>query len=248
MKPQIIWRSVLDSTNAALKKQTDAPTGTTIAAEFQEAGRGQRGNSWESEKGKNLLFSTLLRPKTITPERQFELSMVVSLAILDVLRAHGIDAKIKWPNDIYVEGDRKICGILIEHTVSGTSIEASVVGVGLNVNQKIFFSDAPNPISMIGLIGTSTPLQPLLEETVGKILDRFENYEKAPDSETVLSEYRKNLWRGDDRSYPFRDTLSGELFHARIGDIAPDGTLSLLPEGPDSSIRNYSFKEVEFIL
>ena len=96
----------------------DAPAGTVLAARMQTAGRGQRGASWEAEPGKNLTFSQLFRPDRLHAARQFELSMLVSLAIADTvddLIAHtGLSAKIKWPNDIYV-GDRKICGILIEN-------------------------------------------------------------------------------------------------------------------------------------
>ncbi|MDE6431375.1 MAG: biotin--[acetyl-CoA-carboxylase] ligase, partial [Duncaniella sp.] len=120
-----------------------------VSARRQTAGRGQRGNSWESAPGKNITMSILLRPEGLHPSRQFVISRAVSLAITGVLRRYmpASAVRVKWPNDIYVD-DRKICGILIENVISSASIRQSVVGIGINVNQRRFLSDAPNPVSM----------------------------------------------------------------------------------------------------
>ena len=164
----IEWLDSCASTNSVLAGCADAPAGLVIATREQTAGRGQRGNTWEAQPGANLTFSLLLRPAAIPAARQFELSMIVSLAIVDTVDAVLEDAgcplraEIKWPNDIYV-ADRKICGILIENTLTGRSIDRSIVGIGLNVNQTVFLSDAPNPASLCGFTGRAYMLEPLLE-------------------------------------------------------------------------------------
>ncbi|MDE5927427.1 MAG: biotin--[acetyl-CoA-carboxylase] ligase, partial [Duncaniella sp.] len=144
-----IIKDTLPSTSSYLAGiAADAPHGTVVMAREQTAGRGQRGNSWEAEPGCNITLSLLLRPEGLHPARQFVISQAVSLAIADLV-SHFVAApvSIKWPNDIYVD-DRKICGILIENTITGTSIDRTIVGIGLNVNQTEFRSDAPNPVSM----------------------------------------------------------------------------------------------------
>ena len=144
-----IIKDTLPSTNSYLAGiAADAPHGTVVMAREQTAGRGQRGNSWEAEPGCNITLSLLLRPEGLHPARQFVISQAVSLAIADMV-SHFVAAPvcIKWPNEIYA-GDRKICGILIENTITGTSIDRTIVGIGLNVNQTEFRSDAPNPVSM----------------------------------------------------------------------------------------------------
>ena len=128
----------------------ELPHATVVSTYNQTAGRGQRGNSWESEPHKNLTFSVLLKPQHIIAREQFYISEIVSVAIVNTLRKYIIDQPIaiKWPNDIYVNDD-KICGILIENTLSGYSISQSIAGIGININQQTFLSNAPNPISLI---------------------------------------------------------------------------------------------------
>ena len=120
---------------------------TTVTAEFQTAGKGQRGNTWEAEEGKNLLFSFVLYPSFLEARRQFILSQIVSLAIKEELSRWSDEITIKWPNDIYWK-DKKICGILIENDLSGHHIRRSIAGIGININQEVFNSDAPNPFSL----------------------------------------------------------------------------------------------------
>ncbi len=145
----IKWYQTIDSTNSQANRElADAPHGSVWVADFQTAGRGQRGNKWESKSAENLTFSILLRPIFLSPTRQFLISQIASIGVLRYLHAKGVEAKIKWPNDIYI-GNKKICGMLIEHSISGDKLSGSIVGIGLNLNQREFASDAPNPTSLI---------------------------------------------------------------------------------------------------
>ena len=134
----IKFHKELTSTNDQafmLLKTINPVEGTVIYADFQKAGRGQKDNKWESEKGKNLLLSIILYPTSIRPEDQFYLSMAVSLGICDFIDSFFPGSKIKWPNDIYINDD-KIAGILIENSVMGETIESTIAGIGININQK----------------------------------------------------------------------------------------------------------------
>lgn len=228
------------STNTLLKEMTDAPHGLLIAAREQTAGRGQRGNSWESEPGANLTFSILFRAP-LEARRQFELSMVVSLALVDFINGliAPLAAEIKWPNDIYV-GDRKICGILIEHSLSGMALDRSIVGAGINLNQKHFYSDAPNPVSVVQLTGRHTDVDAAVD-AVGRLLrTRVDEYMASPDPVQLHRRYMSALWRRAGQ-HPFR-TPEGQQFSAAIEDVGLDGILRL------SNNRSYAFKEVQFML
>ena len=146
----LIFYNELPSTNteaSLLLKSGEQIEGTVIQTDFQSAGKGQAGNKWESEKGKNLLFSIILYPQSISPYDQFLISMTISLGICDFLDRLCTGATIKWPNDIYL-GNDKIAGILIENSILGTMIETSVAGIGLNINQDNFVSIQPRPISL----------------------------------------------------------------------------------------------------
>ncbi|MCX6329107.1 MAG: biotin--[acetyl-CoA-carboxylase] ligase, partial [Bacteroidia bacterium] len=140
----------LSSTNdqaSLLLKTESPPEGTVIYTDSQSAGRGQKDNKWESDEGKNLLISIILYPKSIAPENQFYISMAVSLGICDFIDSFFPGSKIKWPNDIYIKND-KIAGILIENSILGETIENSVAGIGININQEKFSDVVPNPVSI----------------------------------------------------------------------------------------------------
>lgn len=232
------------STNTYLRGMTDAPHATVIAARRQSAGRGQRGNTWESEPDANLTFSILVRPVGIPPVRQMAISRAVSLSIvrwLDRYLPDGMEASIKWPNDIYV-GDRKICGILIEHVLTAGRIERTIIGVGININQKAFYSDAPNPVSLTQLTGLTYPLDSMLREVTADIISLVEAEDRAC-GDLTESDYMSRLWRHDGY-HSYRDAAGD--FTARIADVAPDGTLTLLR--PDNTLSRYAFKEVTAIL
>lgn len=230
------WVAETPSTNALIG--SDAPHGFCVAAVSQTAGRGQRGNSWEAEPGKNLTFSLCLRPESLPAARQFEISMTVAVAVCDFLR-RLVDTPqwltLKWPNDIYF-GDRKLGGILIENSVSDGIIQRSVAGIGININQKHFVSDAPNPISLIHITGLEMQLPPLMDSLAEAIVS-------APPCD--IATYRRHLWRGEGE-HPFRDTATGELFRASVADVMPDGRLVLCDTS--GRLRQYYFKEVEWIL
>lgn len=253
MRPTFIALDSCASTNTELAASADSlPAGSVLSTRCQSAGRGQRGNSWEAEPGCNLTFSVLLRPQAIDAARQFELSMVVSLAIvrsLDALLARAGSSErcsVKWPNDIYV-GDRKLCGILIENALSGRTISRSIAGIGINVNQRLFRSDAPNPVSLAQLTGQDFNLDEALEAVASAILDDLAAYEASPQPAALAAAYRRCLWRADGRPHPFTDAATGRRFDASIADVAVDGVITLRP-ADGSPDRRYFFKEVAFIL
>ena len=235
------------STNSVLAEMApESPHGTVVATYEQTAGRGQRGNSWEAAPGENITMSMLLRPFHIRPSRQFVISQAVSVAIVDFLRRYlpGETVSVKWPNDIYV-GDRKICGILIENTLAGSRLEYSIVGIGLNVNQERFLSDAPNPCSITNFTGEKYPVDSLLEELSGMILDRMAEVDTESADSTVPELYRSMMWRGSGY-YPYHDNLLDEEIEGAIHSIAPTGHITIaLPSG---ELRTYAFKEITAII
>lgn len=241
---KIIQLDETASTNTWLREHPGTEHATVVATRCQSAGRGQRGNSWESEPGANLTFSILVRCHNIPPSRQMAISRATALAIARWLRRYLPDDKevaVKWPNDIYV-GDKKICGILIEHVLTCGKIERTVIGAGININQRQFLSDAPNPVSLSQLTGKEYPLEKMLQEVAEGIISLVEA-EDENGGVLTADAYRRNLWRRDG-FHPYRN--AGGDFLARIADIAPDGTISL--ERPDGSISQYAFKEVTAIL
>ncbi|TRX71056.1 biotin--[acetyl-CoA-carboxylase] ligase [Carboxylicivirga sp. M1479] len=242
--PEFIVYPQLESSNLEMKrlasKQQLAEYSLVITPN-QTAGHGQAGNSWESEKDKNLTFSILLRPGFLAPHLQFCISKVVSLAIIDTLKTLGIESSIKWPNDIYIE-DSKVAGILIENSIFGHRLEYSIVGIGLNVNQEQFVSDAPNPISLI----QHTKLNHRLDDVLESLVDQLEHrYHQLETDRTALidTEYMNALYRKDG-THLFRDE-HGE-FEASIDTVNEMGLLTLVDTV--GTKREYAFKEVGFVL
>ncbi len=236
----------VDSTNAYIMREAaNLVAPVMVLAHTQTAGQGQRGNSWESEPGKNLTFSILYRPTDLPPMAQFSMSEAVALGVVDFLAVHDIEAKVKWPNDIYV-GDRKICGILIRHSIMGGVVSYSVIGIGIDVNQKIFLSDAPNPVSMWQLTGEEYDLSIMEKEIANIMEDRLALIRTEEERQTLHEEFMGKLWRGDGSLHPFTDAVTGETFMAKIEDIASHGPMTLRLE--DGSARTYTFKEVSFVM
>lgn len=234
------------STNSYLERNfASYPDMTMVIARRQTSGRGQRGNSWEAEEGKNLTFSLLHYPDRLPANTQFAMSEAVALAIVETLAACDIDAKVKWPNDIYC-GDRKICGILIEHSVMGMEINRSIIGVGLNVNQTEFVSDAPNPVSMAMLKATEFDLSTLVEMVGMRIETALKAIGSEEGRQLKHQEFIHNLWRGDGLLYPFRDKESGATYLGRVCGVEPAGWLHV--EEENGSSHRYAFKEVEFVI
>jgi BirA family transcriptional regulator, biotin operon repressor / biotin---[acetyl-CoA-carboxylase] ligase len=237
-----IWFDILDSTNSKaseLLRTTNLPPDTIIAARFQREGRGQQGNYWESEPGSNLLFSMILYPNNIEPASQFYISMAVSLGIADYLRKLLPEVSVKWPNDIY-SGEGKIAGILIENTIAGNNIIHSIAGVGINVNQKIFRSDAPNPVSLATITGIEHDPEVILMAVVGNINNYF-NLLLDGKYEELSSLYHSSLYRAGEWHQWRAD---GKSFSAMIVGIDQFGQLILRKKsGKDKSFR---FKEVKY--
>ena len=223
-------------TTPKLHNSLDKNNSLVVVAEYQTAGKGCGTNSWESERGKNLTFSMLIHPEAIPANEQFRITEMTSVAMCETLKRQGCkEVCIKWPNDIYV-GDRKICGILIENRLQGSMIKDSIIGIGLNVNQRVFKSDAPNPVSLYQLLGQETDR----DELLNRFLDAFD---RAYDSKTTCLTYREMLFRkGKDNLYKDKTTC----FTARLTDVLPDGRLLLVDQ--EGRERLYAFKEVEFIV
>ena len=164
------------STNTFAKEHlTDFSQGYfVIYTQKQTAGRGMEGNHWESEEGKNIAFSIVCQPKTVKPTEQFILSMAIAVDIITVLTQMFPKEKehfrIKWPNDIYWK-DKKLGGILIENSLKGFRLESCIIGIGINVNQEVFKSDAPKPISLKQIFQRETDAIELMKN----IAERFRN-------------------------------------------------------------------------
>ena len=236
-----------DSTNRWLKDHGAANDGLVVVCwtDYQTAGRGCGENSWESERGQNLLFSVLVRPTFLDAGSQFVISMMMANAICQQLS--GLlpteSISVKWPNDIYV-GDRKICGILIENHLRGRHIAESVLGVGVNVNQKRFVSDAPNPVSLAQLTGHEVERLPLMEAIVESFCKDLETLEvDINHAEAIRSSYLARLYRREG-FHSYRDGQGD--FEAELMTVETDGHLVLRDK--EGTTRRYAFKEVQFVL
>ena len=152
----ILWLETADSTNSELRRRIAGLDNLSIvAAREQTAGRGQGTHTWFSTPGRNLTFSILYRfgdAYALAASDAILITQVTTLAIRDYLLGHGVRARIKWPNDIWVE-DRKICGILIENTLESGMVHESIVGIGLNLNETGWPPELPNPVSLRELTG-----------------------------------------------------------------------------------------------
>lgn len=230
----------VESTNDCLKECREDRV--LVCAFRQKKGRGQRGNSWESEDGKNLTFSFVLFPGHLAAEEQFRISKIVSIALVRLLAHYGITAQIKWPNDIYV-GDKKIAGILIENTLSSSGmLSRSIVGIGLNVNQEHFVSDAPNPVSMRQLAATEFPREAVLEQ----FCEIFETlYQDTFGTATPQIDrlYWESLYRKECAAL-YCDSQG--TFTGTIVGIGVCGELIVRKSGGEQCA--YLFKEVSFVI
>lgn len=215
---------------------------TTVTTDFQTAGRGQRGNSWESETGQNLMFSFVLYPVFLKARKQFLLSQIISLAIKEELDTYVSDVSIKWPNDIYWK-DKKICGMLIENDLTGTHISRSIAGIGININQETFTSPAPNPVSLKQITGQSYSPEQILSSIMRRIKDYYTLLQTEDENVNTLiaDRYAGSLFRKDGFH---RYTDANGSFMARLLRVEPDGRLIL--EDQMRTERTYLFKEVQY--
>ena len=233
MEWKIVHIDETDSTNRWLREQ-GGEENMVVWADYQTAGRGCGTNHWESERGKNLTFSMLLHPHDVPAQKQFRISRAISLAICKALGQHIGDLSIKWPNDIYWR-DGKIGGILIEVSLLGNKVKDCIIGIGLNVNQRIFRSDAPNPVSMWQICEQETDCEQLLQE----ILQAFQEYMGKSNKD----EYQSMLYRRKG-FHPYAD--KDGAFMAEIIDVEDDGHLLLRDD--NGQLRRYAFKEVTFVI
>ena len=215
---------------------------TTVVADFQTSGRGQRGNSWEAEPDKNLLFSFVIFPVFLEAKQQFLISQIVSLAIKEELDTYTTDISIKWPNDIYWK-DKKICGMLIENDLTGTHISRSIAGIGININQEAFTSPAPNPVSLKQITGQSYSPEQILASIMRRIKDYYALLQTENESvnSLIADRYTGSLFRKDGFH---RYTDANGKFLARLLRVEPDGRLIL--EDQIGTERTYLFKEVQY--
>lgn len=248
-KDSIVHLLEVDSTNryvrdeaAALWQNRGISDFAVVTAGHQTAGRGQRGNTWNSNAGENLLFSILVRPgETLEVSKQFLLSQAVALSIHDAMKCYGIDTLLKWPNDIYAS-NRKLAGILLELDYSGAFVEQAIIGIGLNVNQEGFPPMDRTPVSMKMLRKRDFTL----DDVLATILDLFEHYYtelRFGNRDAIAAEYKRVLLGMNER-HTFIDRDG--RFDAVIQDIESDGHLILRRN--DGSTGRYAFKEVEMVL
>ena len=208
----------------------------------QSAGRGQRGHTWHSREGDNLTFSVVLTPTFLPVVEQFMLSEAVALALVDALGEYGVECRIKWTNDIYA-GDNKIAGVLIEQSLAGDTIARTIVGIGLNVNQSTFPDDLPNPTSMVVERGAECDRREVLECFMRHLAKWYSRLEAGQKS-VIESAYRERMYHLDEPHIYALPT--GDRFVATIRGVRPAGHLCL--EHEDGDVREYAFKEVEFVL
>lgn len=221
---------------SSMLKAGQAGEGTVIRSGSQTAGKGQRGNTWESEPGQNLLFSIVLSPGFLSVTEQFQLTLLSSLAIYDALSTYIPEGlRIKWPNDIYWQ-DRKIGGILIENSLRGQQVENSIIGIGLNVNQRSF--PVPSASSLALITGSIHSLDAVLEEIllhIEKYYLRLRSGQVAP----VRATFVERLYRRDVPAM-YED---GSLFEGIIRGVDDRGLLLVEKAG---QLHAYDLKEIRY--
>ena len=264
MKADIIWLGSTDSTNEEARRRiSDIDNLSVLSALEQTTGRGQRGNTWSSVPGENLTFSIVLKfsipgsaVEILPPVKaydQFVLTEIASLSVVNYLARHGVEAKIKWPNDIYV-GSRKICGMLIENSVRGIYLSSSIIGIGLNINQRNFDVSLPNPTSLALCSPDSDfDIRLCLEEFIEIFkanVSRFLSYEKDSDMlesyASLRDRYLSALWLLDEPAY-FYDVRAAREFQGIIRGLSPVGHI-LIEDTEKGRFREYAFKEIRYMI
>jgi BirA family biotin operon repressor/biotin-[acetyl-CoA-carboxylase] ligase len=242
---RIKWLEEVDSTNNELLRHVgDYANLSVVAAVTQTAGRGQRGNRWESAPGDNLTFSFILKPEGLPAREMMAVTCLATLAVRDALREEGVPAVIKWPNDIYV-GRRKICGMLVENGLDGPDIAWSVVGIGINLNQTEFPGAVLNPTSLKRLTGKDYDPVAFLEKLCRGIESRLAALDTEEGRNGLRAAYERDLFRKDSPA-TYRDLATGEEFTGIIRGITPEGLLRIeKAEGPE---KTFGFKEISYIL
>jgi BirA family biotin operon repressor/biotin-[acetyl-CoA-carboxylase] ligase len=243
LKYQTYYYQEVTSTNSVLKEKIrfgNASEGTVILAEYQTSGRGRGKNRWESEPGKNLLVSILFFPG-IMAGRFFLLNEFISLAIVDAISGFGIDACVKWPNDVYLK-DKKVAGLLIENSITSQEITQCIAGIGLNLNQRNFPAEIPNPVSLIHHLDRETERQQFLDILLDKLNQRYGQL-KAEKYSGLNTEYNTRLYKlGEQISYFTKDTA---LQSGILKEVSEDGKINIQT---GQSEKQFLFGEIELIL
>ncbi len=263
-----LWLKTIDSTNSeALRRMGELPSGTVLAAYEQTAGRGQRGNTWFSEPGKNLTFSIVLKFPAgfLAAGDAFLLNCLCSVAAVVFLSGFGVVASVKWPNDIFV-GGRKICGMLLENGLSEGSVAHSVMGIGMNVFQTEFplvnatslalvLGAGEVPIPSVAEKKADAPsgratspapnLAPYLEGFLRLFEERLQMLDDAAGRLELFDAYESLLYRRG-VSARYHDCLRGEDFEGVIRGVEADGRLCV--EDASGTVRRYYFKEISYVL
>ena len=276
-KHDIMWLKSVDSTNEEARRHiSDIDNLSVLSAYEQTAGRGQRGNTWTSNAGENLMFSIVLKSPALMAEDHFALNEITALSVADFLSTYGIKAEIKWPNDIYVD-EKKICGILIENSFRGKSISTSIIGIGLNINQRNFNVNLPNPTSMVLCRAQDRPLD--IHICLEGFMNIFTSYydrflTTSCDLSPLRQRYLDSLWRSGkpSRFIDYTALPSGHLdgpmnictekapdtvipsakrygneFPGIIRGLSETGNL-LVENLTTGQLREFSFKEIGYIL
>ena len=221
-----------------ISQQSPANEGTLVITDNQTAGKGQRGNTWEAEPQQNLTFSLILKPGFLAVNKQFYLNVVVCLALRDYLKekiSHTV--YIKWPNDILVH-EKKISGVLIENQLQGTFISNSIMGIGLNINQKKFTSPTATSLSLIS--GRDLQLAEELDAILSLIEGRYLQL-RAGNYKPLMDEYLAALYR---RHEKHRFCSDGKLFDGEILDLDELGKLRIKT---GEGVRAFGVKEVQYV-
>lgn len=223
----------------SLLSKSKPPEGTVVSTFDQTAGRGQVGSRWESQSGLNISLSIILYPDFLLAQNQFILNKAVSLAVADLVESHFPHTKVKWPNDIYVNG-KKIAGILIQNTLSGSRLRASVIGIGLNVNQIDFSDNASNATSFKTLSGKNHNLDELIALLCQCVEKRYLNL-KAGKMVPLQAEYLNRLYQfGEVSNFERAD---GTVFQGKISGISPIGKLQISTQ---NEVEEFGLKEIKF--
>lgn len=241
----IVKLDAINSTNNYLKKlskEDETVNWTIVTAEHQTLGRGQMNTIWESDKGKNLICSILVRFDTLKAQDQFYLNCAVSLGIYNALRKFAIpNLSIKWPNDI-MSGSKKVCGILIENSLLSDGIAHTIIGVGLNVNQENFSKELPKAISMKQILGVTFDRDEILENLICSLQEQIELVHQK-NFDFLHENYEIVLFQKEEvRVY---ENLEKEKFMGKILGVTQKGRL--LVEQENDVIKKYNFKEIVFL-
>lgn len=241
MEEKIIRLKEIDSTNRFLRELKDEQEDEMVVAvaDFQTAGKGQGSHTWESEAGKNLLFSIKVHPRWVPVRQQFLLSMAGAIAIKEALETYVDGITLKWPNDVYWN-DKKISGTLIETSIDSKGIKACIFGIGINVNQEAFHSDAPNPVSLRQILGHEVDKDELLQKVIEGFRRYYELLRRA-DYMDVSGIYHLSLYRR--KGFHRYEEADGD-FEGAFVEVEDDGHLIL--HDKQGVIRSYSFGEVKF--